>query len=71
MIGEIIGHYRVLEKLPSTEFIPSSSSGQAVVAGIPPLRDKLSRRIGTSRPAHLYIRRFQSDWPNHIALRNS
>ncbi|MEE9168112.1 MAG: hypothetical protein V3U73_00015 [bacterium] len=48
MIGEIIGHYRVLEKLPSTEFIlseverlrtgpsteviPSSSSGHAAKA---------------------------------------
>ncbi len=36
MIGKIISHYRVLEKLPSTglrtgpstEFIPSSSSGR-------------------------------------------
>ena len=59
------------KQYPITKFSKNSlrlGSGQAVVVGIPPLRDKLSRRIGTSRPANIYFRRFQSDWPNHLTL---
>ncbi|MEE9168110.1 MAG: hypothetical protein V3U73_00005, partial [bacterium] len=28
MIGKTVSHYKILEKLSSTEFIPSSSSGR-------------------------------------------
>ncbi len=47
MIGEIISHYCVLEKLPSTEFIPSSSSGRRL-SEVERLRTSPSTGLRTS-----------------------